>query len=50
MNTFDLSAYNRTTFNGLEHSDANSFMNPLLQMLYHLPATHYALKTHLSGK
>ena len=49
MNTFDLTKKNTTTWSGLEYSDINSFMNPLLQMLYTLPAIHYALKTHLSG-
>ena len=49
MNTFDLSQYNKTNFSGLEYSDTNSFMNPLLQMLYLIPPIHYALKTHLSG-
>ena len=49
MSQHDLSKYNKSNFSGLEHSDEHSFMNPLLQMLYVLPATHYALKTHLSG-
>jgi hypothetical protein len=49
MNTYDLSNVNKTKFSGLEHSDSNSFMNSLLQMLYFIPAMHFSLKTHLSG-
>ena len=46
---FDFGKYNRTKFAGLENTQPNTFLNPLLQLLYFVPALHHALKGHYSG-
>ena len=49
IENFDFSKYNTTRYAGLENTQPNTFLNPLLQLLYFIPSVHYALKGHFSG-
>ena len=49
MDSFDFGKYNKTRYAGLENMQPNSFLNPLLQLLYFIPPLHYALKGYFSG-
>jgi len=44
---FDFSFYNRTKFAGLENSMANCYCNPLMQVLYSIPAMRAYLLEHM---
>ncbi|KAK9865738.1 hypothetical protein WJX84_006968 [Apatococcus fuscideae] len=44
---FDFGYYNRTRFAGLENDLANCYANPLLQVLYFMPAFREAMLAHV---
>eukprot|EP00208_Stichococcus_sp_RCC1054_P007145 CAMPEP_0206139688 /NCGR_PEP_ID=MMETSP1473-20131121/7013_1 /ASSEMBLY_ACC=CAM_ASM_001109 /TAXON_ID=1461547 /ORGANISM="Stichococcus sp, Strain RCC1054" /LENGTH=1376 /DNA_ID=CAMNT_0053533577 /DNA_START=121 /DNA_END=4251 /DNA_ORIENTATION=- len=45
---FDFSAHNRTRYAGLENDMANSYANPLWQILYFIPALRETMMRHVA--
>jgi len=43
----DMSGYNQTQLTGLDNTLANSYINPLLQVIYWIPSIHAHCKSHL---
>jgi PAB-dependent poly(A)-specific ribonuclease subunit 2 len=44
---FDFKPFNKTGLSGLENILPNSYVNPLVQMLYHIPQLRVAAQNHL---
>jgi len=48
--SFDFRPYNRTNFTGLDNLLPNSYVNPVIQLLYFMPLVRRGLRKHLCEK